>query len=78
VCWPDDKPLAPKPCRIPPVIRLLPVIFGILACSLAHAVAEEVNFIQITDPHIFDGKGDVDGNKEALKWAIGPDQRTPR
>jgi hypothetical protein len=49
-------------------LRLL--IIGIVACWLCGSGFAEVNFVQITDPHIFDGKGDVDGNKEALKWCI--------
>lgn len=39
-----------------------------LACStLAGAT---VNFAQITDPHIFDGKGEIARNKECLRWCI--------
>src|ERR1700682_6079508 len=46
------------------------LIVGIVAfwwCNFAFA---EASFVQITDPHIFDCKGDVEGNKEALKWCV--------
>ncbi|MEN3370434.1 MAG: hypothetical protein V7609_2577 [Verrucomicrobiota bacterium] len=50
-------------------LRLFPLgIAALWYCSAAFAAT--VDFVQITDPHIFDCKGDVEGNKEALKWCI--------
>jgi Calcineurin-like phosphoesterase len=50
-------------------LRLLSLGMAILVwCGSAFAAT--VDFVQITDPHIFDGKGDVEGNKAALKWCI--------
>src|SRR4030088_1222450 len=50
-------------------LRLLSLGMVVLFwCSSGFAAT--VDFVQITDPHIFDCKGDVEGNKEALKWCI--------
>jgi len=49
-------------------LRLWPL--GIAALWYCTRALAAVEFVQMTDPHIFDGKGDVEGNKEALKWCI--------
>ncbi|HEY3898643.1 MAG TPA: metallophosphoesterase [Chthoniobacter sp.] len=46
--------------------RLFWLLF-LFCCPVAFG---EVNFAQLTDPHIFDCKGDVAGNKKMLEWCI--------
>ena len=41
-----------------------------LACLWCSAASATVDFVQITDPHIFDSTDEAAGNKEALKWCI--------
>jgi 3',5'-cyclic AMP phosphodiesterase CpdA len=43
-----------------------------LACLWCSAASATVDFVQITDPHIFDGdaKGDMKDNRNALKWCV--------
>jgi 3',5'-cyclic AMP phosphodiesterase CpdA len=48
--------------------RLL--IFALAAGVWCASAFADLNFVQLTDPHIFDGKGDIKGNKEALKWSV--------
>jgi len=50
-------------------LRLPLFAFAALLCSTG-AFADTVSFVQITDPHIFDCKGDAEGNKKALQWCI--------
>ena len=52
------------------VAKVYLLIAGIIALGPGTAFAAAVNFFQITDPHIFDCKGETEGNKEALKWCI--------
>jgi hypothetical protein len=37
---------------------------------LANTALASVEFVQFTDPHIFDGKPEDAGNKDALRWCI--------
>ncbi|MEY2548676.1 MAG: hypothetical protein QOD64_1258, partial [Verrucomicrobiota bacterium] len=51
-------------------LRLLLLVWlAFLWCASAFAT---VDFVQLTDPHIFDGdqKGDMKSNREAFRWAI--------
>jgi Calcineurin-like phosphoesterase len=50
-------------------LRLWPLgIAALWYCTSAFAAT--VDFVQITDPHVFDCKGEVEGNKKALEWCI--------
>jgi calcineurin-like phosphoesterase family protein len=64
-------PMAISGRKYSPPMKLRLLSLGMVAlfwCSSAFTAT--VDFVQITDPHIFDCKGDVEGNKEALKWCI--------
>jgi len=43
-------------------VRLL--VFALAARVWCASAFADLNFAQVTDPHIFDGKGDMKGNKE--------------
>lgn len=57
-------------CPTHSIWRRCLLIFALAAFGWCASGFADINFVQVTDPHIFDGKGDIPGNKEALRWCI--------
>jgi hypothetical protein len=59
-------------CQTRSKLRYRLLIFALAAFGWCDSVFADLNFVQLTDPHIFDGeaKGEMGVNREALKWSI--------
>ncbi len=51
-------------------MKLRALTVGALAWLSCAAGFAEVNFVQVTDAHMFDGKGQVQENEKALRWCV--------